>query len=177
MTRFVPRSVLALFAPGLFVSALAVALLACGDDGDPSGQNAGSGGAAAAGGSAGAAGSGGSDGAAVGPTIALSYGETNATVDLGKLPLETYKEQPVVRLSNVWAAGGLGNAEGLVFDFEGDDGFRPTQAAKCPAPLPGTDLAQGYILPATRTLVWEDAKGFPGCRSVKALKAILATDP
>lgn len=156
--------------------------LGCGDDDAPpaagvGGGNA-SGGTTGVGGSNDAGGASGSSTAPIGPQLALSYGSATATIDLGKLPTQTYKDEAVVPLSAIWEAGKLGkSASELVFDFEGDDGFRPTTKPKCPDPVAGADLDKGYLLPATRTLVWDDSLGFAGCYGVKALKTIIAIDP
>jgi hypothetical protein len=109
--------------------------------------------------------------------VALVYGGSSTKVDVAKLPTQPYKGAEVVPLSAVWSTGGLApDVASLVFDFEGDDGFHPSMKANCQSFVTGAQLAQGYILPETRTLVWDDALGFPGCYSVKAVAKIIGLD-
>lgn len=106
------------------------------------------------------------DASAVAPVV-LSYGDHSTTVDVAGLPTQDYKGSAVVSLAAVWAKGQLADdASKLTFDFEGDDGFHPSSRDKCKKNVSGADLAKGYIVPATRTLVWDDALGLPGCYNV-----------
>ena len=147
---------------------------AAGSDGTSSLGGAGSGGGAGTE----ARGAAGSNSASVGPELTLTYGDASATVDVGKLPTQIYKDETVIPLSAIWAAGNVGRpASELLFDFEGDDGFKPSSKPKCQDPVKGADLDKGYLLPATRTLVWDDALGFAGCFGVRGLKTIIAIDP
>jgi hypothetical protein len=109
--------------------------------------------------------------------VRLTYGGASATVDLATLATQDYKGTAVVSLATVWAAGKLhADTSSLQFDFEGDDGFHPSNKASCAAYVAGAQIARGYILPDTRTLVWDDALGFPGCYSVKAVATVIGLD-
>jgi hypothetical protein len=109
--------------------------------------------------------------------VALDYKGTAATVDLNKLTQQDYKGEKVVSLSKVWEASALtGDLAKLEFDFEGDDGFRPSSKDRCKTKIAGTQLGQGYVLPDVRSLVWDDALGLPGCYAVKGVAKIYATD-
>jgi hypothetical protein len=106
-------------------------------------------------------------------SITLVHGASTAVVDVAALPTQMLKGSPVVPLTAVWTAGGLADASGLQFDFEGDDGFHPSSKSKCAAFIAGATLVQGYVLPATRTLVWDDALGLPGCYSVHGVSKMI----
>lgn len=109
--------------------------------------------------------------------VTVLYGTKSTTVDVGALPTVDYKGSAVVRLDAVWTAAALGGELGkLEFDFEGDDGFHPSSKDKCKANIKGSQLDKGYILPATRSLFWDDSLGLPGCYSVRFVAKISALD-
>ena len=112
-------------------------------------------------------------------TVAVVYGETTVTVDLGDLDVVTFQDAPHVRLSDVVEAASLGVAlESLELDFEAADGFRSSSSSNCDdfVPVPGALLAQGYVNLETRRTAWEEALDFPGCLRVADLARILASD-
>jgi hypothetical protein len=161
------------------------ALVACGgqgiDNGNPT-HDAGTGGATGTGGSTGNGGStGGSTGTGGAPQaevdVLVTYGTDSVKVNIAALTTQDYKGVTVVPLTSVWTSSKLHpDLTTLQFDFEGDDGFHPSNKTNCAAYVTGAQLAQGYILPDTRTLVWDDALGFPGCYSVKAVAKIIGLD-
>lgn len=179
-------------APLLF---LAAALAACGSQSIDSGNatqttpttsatTTGTGtdtttGGGGAGGHAMTTGGAGAGGAHVGlADVRLVYGATTVTIDVATLATEDYKGSQVVPLSTVWGAGKLGPATSkLQFDFEGDDSFHPSMKGKCAPYIPGAELAQGYLLPGSRSLVWDDALGLPGCYGVQSVARIIGLDP
>lgn len=109
--------------------------------------------------------------------VVLVHGSDTATVDVAALPSQTYKDTSVVPLATVWAQGKLaGDVTKLAFDFEGDDGFRPSSKDKCKKNVTGDQLGKGYIVPKTRTLVWDDALGLPGCYNVHDVAKMIAID-
>ncbi len=114
------------------------------------------------------------DEAAAPVTIELRLGGQQKTVALGALPRQDYKGSSVVLLSAVWDSAGLGDRAALDFDFEGDDGFRPSTKDRCKTPIHGPELEKGYLIPETRTIVWDDALGKPGCYAVRFVAKILA---
>jgi hypothetical protein len=157
---------------------LVLTAAACGgQDVDPgTSQTTGSGGStsSASGGSGG-----GTGGTAQGEVdITAVYGADSVTVNLAALPTQDYKGVAAVPLTAVWAASKLHpDVSTLEFDFYGDDGFHPAQkGGACLVNPTGANLAQGYMLPDTRSLVWDDALGWPGCFSVKAVEKMVALD-
>lgn len=162
--------------PALALLLVACAAAACGgQDVDPgTSQTTGSGGATTT--ASGTGGTGGVPHTAV--DVLLSYGADSVTVDLSTLATQDYKGVAMVPLTAVWAAGKLHpDTSTLMFDFYGDDGFHPAQKGGACLTYPtGANLAQGYLLPETRSLVWDDALGWPGCFSVKAVAKMVALD-
>lgn len=109
--------------------------------------------------------------------VQLVYGATTVTVDVATLPTKDYKGSQVVPLSTVWSAGKLGPGTAkLWFDFEGDDGYHPSMKNGCENYVPGADLPQGYILPDTRSVFWDDALGLFGCYNVHSVAKIIGLD-
>lgn len=115
------------------------------------------------------------DEAAAPITVKLTLGSQEKDVALGALPRQDYKGTSVVTLAAVWDAAGLADRAALDFDFEGDDGFRPSSKDRCKTPVRGTELDKGYLVPETRTIVWDDALGKPGCYAVRFVAKIIAT--
>jgi hypothetical protein len=115
------------------------------------------------------------DEAAAPVTIKLTLGGQEKSVALSTLPRQDYKGTSVVTLGAVWGSGALGDRASLDFDFEGDDGFRPSTKDRCKTPVHGAELDKGYLVPETRTIVWDDALGKPGCYAVRFVAKILAT--
>jgi len=108
--------------------------------------------------------------------VSLVYGTSSVPVDLTTFPTQDYKGTAVVPLTTVWSAGALKDASALQFDFEGDDGFHPTSSPNCTSYITSEQLSMGYILPTTRSLVWDDSLGFPGCYSVSNVAKIIGLD-
>lgn len=106
--------------------------------------------------------------------ITVELGEQRASVDLATLPKTTFGDQPAVAMTTIWEAAKLGPLAGLDFDFEGDDGFKPTSKPKCPRPLPAEKVAKAVVVVQTRGLEWPDAPDVPRCWSVKLTKRITA---
>ena len=109
-------------------------------------------------------------------TLTLHYDGKSALVDLATLPMRDYKGSQVVTLSDAWEKAALAPRSAIAVDFEGDDGFRPSSRDRCKNLLSGATLDRAYVVPATRTLVWDDALGLPGCYSVKYVRDVFATD-
>ena len=107
--------------------------------------------------------------------LTVTSGGATATLDLATLPKTTFNGQPAVAAPVVWEAANLGSMTDLVFDFEGDDGYKPTSKPKCPAPLKSADFAKGFVVIATRTLEWEEGAGVARCWSVKLTRRVVAT--
>lgn len=171
----------------LLVTFALLAAACGGQDVDPgtSTNQGGQGGAAtttstgAPGGGGAATGGSGTGGEAMGlADVELIYKASSTKVDVAKLATVDYKGSQVVPLPSVWSAGMLtADTTALQFDFEGDDGFHPSmKGGACLTYPKSEDFAKGYILPETRTLVWDDSLGFPGCFSVKSTAKIIALD-
>lgn len=62
----------------------------------------------------------------------------------------------------------------LGFDFESSDGFRPGSRLPCKGslPVPYDKLAQGYFMPLTGSLWWDEGLGFGGCLYVEGIERI-----
>lgn len=114
------------------------------------------------------------DEAAAPVTVKLTLGGQEKDVAIGALPRQEYKGTSVVTLGAVWDSSALGDRASLVFDFEGDDGFRPSTKDRCKTPIHGAELDKGYLVPETRTIVWDDALGKPGCYAVRFVAKIIA---
>lgn len=109
--------------------------------------------------------------------IELRYGSSSKKVNLAALSTQDFKGTEVVPLPVVWSTGGLKNdTSKLQFDFEGSDGFHPSDKSKCAAYITPAQLAQGYIVPETRSLVWEDALALSGCYHVYDVVKLIALD-
>jgi len=63
-------------------------------------------------------------------------------------------------------------------DFESSDGFKPTNSPNCTTliPMPGANLAKGYVQVESRLLAWDEDLGYPGCMSPKDVAKILLAD-
>ncbi len=113
----------------------------------------------------------------LGEHVSVSYAGQSAEVELAALETTTINAFTAVPLDKVWAATGFGvDLLSLRLDFEGDEGFRPSQKDKCADLLTGTPLLSGGITPDTRDLVWDDALNLPGCYAVRGVRSIDATD-
>ncbi len=108
-------------------------------------------------------------------TMEVRRGGDTAEVDLGALPGRRQGDLCLVPLDRIVENSGLGiDMDRAVFDFEGEDGFRPSQV-DC-APLDGATLSRGWADMSTGTLVWDDSLGLRGCYSVSKAAVILAMD-
>lgn len=109
--------------------------------------------------------------------ITLVHGTDQIVVDLAQLDTVMVKGAIAVPLEAVWAKGALADENTVTFDFEGDDGFHPSQKPACKAFITPAQLAHGYITPdSSRVLIWEDSLGFSGCYFVKGLKTMTGVD-
>lgn len=117
------------------------------------------------------------NGAAAPQNVSVEYKGTSIVVDVNGLARQDYKGSQVVSFAKIWEASKTPASLGAVeFDFEADDGFRPSTRDRCKTKITGAQLPQGYVLPETRTLVWDDALGLPGCYSVKLVAKVIVTD-
>lgn len=106
--------------------------------------------------------------------VDLALGPLGARVELRKLVAVRIRGRDVVRLDDLWAAAHLGvAADGLAFDFIGDDGIRLRAGES--AGVPGRALSTGYICVATRDLLWQPTPERPPSWSVRAVARIVAS--
>lgn len=109
-------------------------------------------------------------------SVQVFLGADMVDVDLGPLETLEYKDVDVTPLSAVWSqAFPSVDPSTLVFGFESDDGFKPSN--KGCEDVSGTALSQGYLEKISRNLVWEESLGFKGCYSVQGTKSIVAREP
>lgn len=109
--------------------------------------------------------------------VVVEYRDRSVTVDVASLARLEYKGASVVSLGKVWESAKLEvDSSTIELDFEGDDGFRPTTRDRCKAKITGAQMEKGYVLPETRTLLWDEALGLPGCYGVKGVAKVLVTD-
>ena len=108
-------------------------------------------------------------------TVAVVFGGESHVLGLGDLPITLVEGASVVGLQDVIEAALPGEDHAtLAADFVASDGFRPEDREFCATlvPVPWATLAQGYIDPATRGLVWDAALGYPGCMSPRDIAEI-----
>ena len=105
--------------------------------------------------------------------IDVAAGGSRARVDLTRLAVVRVGDVDVVPLLDVWAAAHLGvPAEGLVFDFVGDDGFHLAQNDR--PGVQGHELATGYVSVPARRLLWAPVPERPCYWRVKGVARVLA---
>ena len=114
---------------------------------------------------------------ATGVVVNVVYGGTSRPVDLGTLPTSEVNGQKLASIVDLWTASNTpAELAKVQFDFEGDDGFRPSTKGACKTPITGAQLSKGYIDPQLRNLFWDDSLGLSGCYRVKGLAKVLASD-
>jgi hypothetical protein len=110
--------------------------------------------------------------------IKVTYQGVDHTVDISTVTAETSGS---VLVSNVVLKALPGQDLTLVNapNFLAP-GYDPTTKGSCQAagvlPVAGTDLALGYVAPATADLTWDASLSKPGCLNVKGLDQILLAD-
>ena len=118
------------------------------------------------------------DGAA-GKTVKVTYKAQSTVVSLAQPTPVTFLGTKHARLWDViqLAVAGV-TQDKLTADFVSSDGFKPGSKSNCAGlvPVPGANLAKGYIDVSTRRLSWDPSLGYPGCLSVQDLAEILVAD-
>lgn len=113
-----------------------------------------------------------------GPTVTVSYGETQVEVYLSQTETVTIEGEDYARLTEVVELAELGTPTAdLMFDFTAD-GFRPSDSPNCASvvPLSAETLGQGYIHKESKDLAWDEAADMPGCMGVNGVLTIEVTD-
>jgi hypothetical protein len=108
--------------------------------------------------------------------VTVTYASVDHMVDVSTITAET---SGLVLVSNVVLKALPGtDLATLNTNFLGADGYDPSTKANCQPvlPVPGENLAQGFIDPATLNLTWDAALTYPGCLKVDGLGQILLTD-
>ncbi len=113
-------------------------------------------------------------------SIEVKYGDSTESIGLGDLATTTIDGLDVVLVSAIIEVSGVEpTLADVTLDFEGSDGFRPSEKENCAEALPvdgesadktGVDLAD------ENTLIWDPALDMPGCASVKDLAIIHIAD-
>jgi hypothetical protein len=108
-----------------------------------------------------------------GPSVTVLWGENEVTVFLDLLDKVMIEERLVCLLWDVLLEAGLEEEEihSMRFDFENENGFRPSQ--KGCDPLEGELLALGYLDPDGLALTWDATLGLRGCYWVTQTAYIL----
>jgi hypothetical protein len=110
---------------------------------------------------------------AEGPSVIVVWGETEAEVfldDLDKIPVEG---SLACSLWDILLAAGLEEEaiRSICFDFEAQDGFRPSSVGcEC---LEAETLELGYLVPDSMALVWDSRLALRGCYWVNQVTRIL----
>ena len=112
-------------------------------------------------------------------TVKVTYKGQDKTVDLSQPTPVTFEGIASVKLSDVIALAfpGLTQTD-LTADFMSSDGFKPGAKSNCSGllPVPGANIALGYIGLPDRRLRWELSLGYPSCLYVKDLAEIELAD-
>jgi len=108
-----------------------------------------------------------------GPSVMAAWDGNEAEVFLNDLDRIVVEERPVCLLWDILLAAGLEEEEirSMRFDFEAEDGFRPSSVG-C-EPMEGEDLALGYLDPDGMALIWDSSLGLRGCYWVTRIARIL----
>ena len=107
-----------------------------------------------------------------GPSVIVAWDKSVAEVFLGDLDKVEVNDTPVCLLRDILLSAGLEEEDirSMLFDFESEDGFRPTSVG-CD-PLEGETLELGYLDPESMALVWDASLGLRGCYWVTQMARI-----
>ncbi len=107
------------------------------------------------------------------PSVTVLWDDNEGEVFLDDLDKSQVGDTPACPLWYILRAAGLEEEDilSMLFDFEAEDGFRPTSVG-CD-PLEGETLELGYLDPETMALVWDSSLGLRGCYRVTLLARIL----
>jgi hypothetical protein len=108
--------------------------------------------------------------------IAIDFGDERKTVSIDTLSTHAIGEADVVLISKIIEASGIMvDLSVVTLDFEGTDGYRPSQKPFCADFLPtaGANADKvGVNLADENTLVWEESLAMDKCAAVKDLGKI-----
>ncbi|MGI5860661.1 MAG: hypothetical protein ACOX6T_01240 [Myxococcales bacterium] len=117
--------------------------------------------------------------AGAGKTVKVTWQGASTDVALGGLPTVEVAGAKAVRLTEVVAEViGSTAVAGLKADFTAADGFKPGSKSTCDGfiPVPGDKLAQGYIDPQSRHLIWDESLQYPGCLHINDTAEIILSE-
>ncbi|MBN2498743.1 MAG: hypothetical protein JXR96_29400 [Deltaproteobacteria bacterium] len=98
--------------------------------------------------------------------VTVQHGQDEVEVDLGTLETVNVEGEELVKLKVVVQAASLvADPSAFGYDFEGSDGFRPTEDRGA-EPMEWAKMDQGYIHPVSRNLSWDAELGLSGWWSV-----------
>jgi hypothetical protein len=109
-----------------------------------------------------------------GTYVTVLWGENEEKVFLDDLDKIPFQETLVCRLTDILLEAGLEEEEirSMRFDFESEDGFRPSLKEGCD-PLDGEILSLGFLDPESLALLWDDTLELRGCYWVTQTARIL----
>lgn len=114
-----------------------------------------------------------------GPTLEVVYGSTTVVVDLDDATIVDFEGNDVVEVTEIVELAALGvTTDELLFNFQAEDGFRPSDSGNCADsfPIAGDQLQYAYIQYDTSNLVWHADAALPGCAFVDGIVRIEAED-
>lgn len=112
-------------------------------------------------------------------TVKVTYKGQDKVVDLSQPAPVTFEGIASAKLSDVIALAFPNLTQtSLTADFMSSDGYKPGTKSNCIGllPVPGANIALGYIGLPDRKLRWELSLGYPGCLYVKDLAEIELAD-
>jgi hypothetical protein len=107
--------------------------------------------------------------------VQVHMGNEVKTVQVEGLPTSTLLDQTVVLVATLIEASGFEvDLAGITIDFEGSDGYRPTQQGMCTKNLPtaGTNASECGINLETSELLWDESLEVEKCAAVKLVAHI-----
>jgi hypothetical protein len=98
-------------------------------------------------------------------TITVHYKDQETAVVVGELETATIQGQEAVSLLAVVEEADLGvDVTTLYFDFEAEDGYRPSSRDNCAGIIPATSeqLAYAYVALESHDMAWDESVDYPG---------------
>ncbi|MBN2359140.1 MAG: hypothetical protein JXR83_06780 [Deltaproteobacteria bacterium] len=114
-----------------------------------------------------------------GVTVQVNYGGNQLPVDFSCVADTEFSGAAHKKLSDVILAAVTDRTiDQLKIDDLLAPGYSPTMRSNCDGMLPvsGANSELGFVLPATRDLVWDGSLMYPGCMNVDGLEEIRVSD-
>lgn len=112
-------------------------------------------------------------------SVDVHYGADTHTVAVAGLATATMYDSTVVLVSTLLTAAGItASLDTITVDFEGSDGYRPSQEGRCLdyLPAPGERATRSGVDVATSTLLWDASFSVETCANVKWVAHIYVAD-